>query len=111
MPFFAVPSSRHHVGGNATAALADRRAAQRRGGGSHLRQGRALDVLHCLQVPGQLLGRLRGDGLLFVLGQLLHRGGVIAQVDLSAHQQERGLGTVVSDLRNPLEAETGQRTS
>lgn len=75
------------------------------GGGSYLCESRALHVFYRLQVPSQLLCGLGRDRLLFVLGQLLHRGGVVAQVDLSANQQEGGLGAVVSYFRHPLEEE------
>lgn len=51
--------------------------------GGYLCEGGALHVFHSLQVSGQLLGRLGGDGLLLVLGQLLYGGGVVPQVDLS----------------------------
>lgn len=75
-------------------------------GKTHLREGGALHVFDCFEVSGQLLGRLRGDGLLLVLGQLLDSGGVVPQINLRSHQQERGLWTVVGDLWDPLESET-----
>ena len=68
----------------------------------YLRQGGTLHVFDGLEVASKLLRHLRGDGLLLVLGELLHGGRVIPQVDLSAHQQKGSLGTVVSYLRDPL---------
>lgn len=84
------------------ATCAGARGGKAASGGAYLRQGGALHVFDGLQVAGQLLGRLRGDGLLLVLGQLLDGGGVVPQVDLCPHQQERGLWTVVSDFGYPL---------
>lgn len=67
-----------------------------------LRQRRALDIFDCLQFLGQLLALLQRYGFLFVLGQLLQRALLIAQIDLCTDEQERRLLTVMRYLRNPL---------
>ena len=71
----------------------------------YLCEGGALHVFNSLQVSGQLLSRLRGDGLLLVLGQLLYGRGVVPQINLGPHQQEGSLWTVVSYLRYPLQTQ------
>ena len=70
-----------------------------------LREGGALHVLDCSEFPGQLLCGLDCDGLLLHLGELLNGGCVITQINLCAHQEEGGLGTVVGDFRNPLQGQ------
>lgn len=73
---------------------------------THLCQSGALHVFDSLQIAGQLLCRLRSDGFLFVLGKLLNSRRIISQINLCPHQQERGLWTVVGDLRYPLKNQT-----
>lgn len=73
--------------------------------GSYLRESRALHVFYRLEIASQLFCGLGCDRLLFVLGELLDGGGIVAQVDLRAHQQEGGLGAVVSYFRHPLQEE------
>lgn len=48
-------------------------------------ESRALHIFDGLQVSSQLVGRLWGDGLLLVLGQLLDGGRVVPQVNLSSN--------------------------
>ena len=67
-----------------------------------LGEGRTLDVLDGLELARQLLALVDGDDALLVLGQLLDGGGVVAQVDLRADQQEGRLLAVVRDLGHPL---------
>lgn len=69
---------------------------------SFLRQRRALHVLDRLQLLGQLLALLQRNRFLLVLGQLLQRTLLIAQIDLRTDQQERRLLAVVRYLRDPL---------
>lgn len=69
---------------------------------SSLSQSRALHVLDCFEFLRQLLPQLVADGLLLILRQLLHCGSIVSQVNLSPHQKERSLLTVMSDLWHPL---------
>ena len=69
----------------------------------YLREGGALHIFDGPEVPGQLVSALRGQGPLFVLGQLLHSVAVVPQIHLGAHQQEGCTRTVMGDLWNPLQ--------
>ena len=75
----------------------------------HLCERRALHVFDSAEVAGQLVSALGGQGALFVLGQLLHSVAVVPQIHLGAHQEERGAGTMMGDLRDPLQAQTEDR--
>ena len=59
--------------------------------GANLGEGRALDVLDSSEFLGKFFSHLEGERLLLVLGQLLDRGGVVAQVDLE-RQEGRQVG-------------------
>lgn len=72
--------------------------------GHYLRECGALDVLDRLELLGELLALLGGDGPLLVLRELLDHLHVVAQVHLCADEQERRLRAVVRDLRDPLKS-------
>ena len=69
---------------------------------THLRKGRALHVFDGMQLSHKAFPCFLCDGPLLVFGKFLHGGGVISQVNLSPHQQERRPLTVVCNLRHPL---------
>lgn len=69
---------------------------------AYLRQSRTLHIFDGLELPGQFLSALTGQGSLFVLGQFLQSVAVVSQIHLSPDQQEGRPRAVVRDLRHPL---------
>lgn len=69
---------------------------------AHLRERRALDVLDRLEFAREPLAGVLRERLLTAARELLARGEIIAQVRLSAHQQERRLRAVMFNFRHPL---------
>lgn len=68
----------------------------------YLCESGTLHVFDSLEVPGQLVSALAGQGPLFVLGQFLQSVAVVSQVHLGPDQQEGRLRAVVGNLWHPL---------
>lgn len=67
-----------------------------------------LHIFDGLEVTGQFLPALTGQGSLFVLGQFLQSVAVVSQIHLSPDQQEGRPRAVVWNLRHPLLKRQGQ---
>lgn len=68
-----------------------------------LGQGGALEVLAGADVAGAGQSLLVGDGLHTLGAQGVERGGVLAQIELGADQDDGDVGCVVVDLGVPLQ--------
>ena len=69
---------------------------------SLLSESGTFHVLDGPELPGQPVAHVEAQWPLLVLGQLLHRGGVISQIYLCPHQEEGSLLAMVGDLWDPL---------
>ena len=69
---------------------------------SLLSESGTFHVLDGPELPGQPVPHVEAQRPLLVLGQLLHGGGVVSQIDLGSHQQEGSLLAMVGDLRHPF---------
>lgn len=67
-------------------------------------QGRAFHVLDGADLLGHLHSLLVGDGCLTLGAELLDGLGLLTQIELGSSEDDRGVGAVVGDLREPLGA-------
>ena len=69
---------------------------------SLLSESGTFHVLDGPELPGQPVPHVEAQRPLLVLGQLLHGGGVVSQIDLGSHQQEGSVLAMVGDLGHPF---------
>lgn len=67
-----------------------------------LSQGRTLKILVCPDVLRGAKGFVIGDRLHPLLAQALNGVGILPQIELGADQDDRNIGSVVTDLGVPL---------
>lgn len=77
----------------------------------YLRKSWTLHIFDGLELPGQFLPALTGQGSLFVLGQFLQSVAVVSQIHLGPDQQEGRPRAVVWNLWHPLWRRPGQKES
>ena len=72
-------------------------------------EGRALDELDGLELPGELLALLVRDGALALTLELLEGGVVVPEIELGANDDEGHVGAEVVDLGEPLGGDVLER--
>lgn len=77
------------------------------GGGTG--EGRALDELDSLELPGELLALLMGDGALALVLELLEGRVVVPEIELGTDHDEGNIGAEVVDLGEPLGGDVLER--